>query len=147
MIYLGADHRGFELKARLYQRLVDEGKKVVDLGNDHFDPEDDYVDFAQKVAGAVTEGVENKGILLCGSGVGMDIAANKIKGVRCALAFDALHAKMAREHEDVNIISLPADILDEDKAWEIIKSFLDTPFSLESRHVRRLAKIAKLELL
>ena len=85
MIYLGADHRGFELKEVLKKRLIDEGLEVTDLGNDHLDPNDDYVDYATKVAHAASELAENRGVLLCGSGVGVDIAANKIDGVRCAL--------------------------------------------------------------
>jgi len=145
MIYLGADHRGFELKEKLYKRLSDEGFEVTDLGGDHLDPGDDYVDFAFKVASSVIQLPDNKGILICGSGVGMAIAANKVKGIRCALVFDLAKAKQAREHLDANIISLPVDFLDEEAAWEIVKTFLTTAFSREERHIRRLKKIKEFE--
>lgn len=145
MIYIGADHRGFELKQRLYQRLLDEGFEATDLGSNHLDPSDDYVDFAQKVGKAVVGDEKNRGILLCGSGAGVDMVANKIDGVRSALVFDALRARQAREHEDANVIALPADVLDEETAWEIVKTFLETPFSGEARHLRRLEKMAEVE--
>lgn len=145
MIYLGADHRGFELKGRLYRRLLDEGYEVTDLGNDHFDPADDYVDFAQKVAEAVVNDPKNKGIILCGSGAGVDMTANKIDGVRSALVPDVQRAKQAREDEDANILSLSADTLDEENAWEIVRTFLETPFSGETRHLRRLQKLEEVE--
>lgn len=145
MIYLGADHRGFELKQRLFKRLQDEGYEVTDLGNDHLDPGDDYVDFANSVAQAVTSFPENKGVVLCGSGVGVDIVANKIDGIRCALVDNPQIAKQSREHEDANIIALPADILDEEKAFEIVKIFLTTEFSEEARHLRRLEKLKEVE--
>lgn len=146
MIFIGGDHRGFELKQRLYKRLVDEGYKITDLGNDHLDPQDDYVDFAHKVADAVANDPDvNRGILLCGSGAGVDIVANKVPNVRSALVFDVARAKQAREHEDANVISLPADTLDEASSWEIIQIFLETPFSTEARHVRRLDKLGEVE--
>lgn len=145
MIYLGADHRGYELKTRLFKKLIDEGYEVTDLGNDHPDPNDDYVDFAQKVAEAVVNEPKNVGILFCGSGAGVDIVANKFDGIRSALVFDTQRAKQAREDDDANIISLPADILDEEKALEIIKIFLETKFSSEERHKRRLQKLQEIE--
>lgn len=145
MIYLGSDHRGFELKTALIKRLEDEGYQLTDLGNDHLDPNDDYVDFAKKVALATSQDHENRGILLCGSGAGVDIVANKIPGIRSALVFDLPRAVQAREHEDVNVLSLPADILDEEKAFEIVKSFLQTEFSGEERHKRRLLKLDEVE--
>ncbi len=145
MVYLGADHRGFELKKRLKKRLIDEGFNITDLGNDLLNPSDDYVDFAQKVAEATVGDPKNRGIILCGSGAGVDMVANKIDGVRCALAFDVPRAVQARKHEDANVISLPADILDEESAYEISKAFLTTEFSGESRHIRRLEKMEEIE--
>lgn len=145
MIYIGSDHRGFELKERLKRRLVDEGYEVTDLGNDRLDPQDDYVDFAKKVAKAVVQDPENRGVLLCGSGAGVDIVANKFHGVRSALVFDLPRAVQAREHEDVNVISLPADTLDEEGAYEVVKAFLKTEFSGEERHRRRLEKLEDVE--
>lgn len=145
MVFLGADHRGFELKERLKKRLIDEGFDVTDLGNDHLDESDDYVDFAHKVAEATVGLPENRGILLCGSGAGVDIVANKIDGVRSALVFDVPRAVQARQHEDANVISLPADTLDEESAYEISKAFLTTDFSGDDRHIRRLEKIEEVE--
>lgn len=145
MIFIGADHRGFELKERLKKRLVDLGLEITDLGNNHLDPGDDYVDFAHKVADAVVENPGSLGILLCGSGAGVDIVANKIDGIRSALVFDVPRAKQAREHEDANVISLPADTLDEETAYQIVETFLNTSFSDEQRHIRRLEKLEEVE--
>ncbi len=146
MIYLGSDHRGFELKQRIYKRLIDQGLKITDLGNDHLDPSDDYVDFADQVAEAVLESPgEYRGILFCGTGVGVDIVANKHDGIRCALVSDVKTVIQSREHEDINVLALPADILDEESSFEVIQAFLDTEFSGQERHIRRLEKIQELE--
>lgn len=145
MIFLGADHRGFELKGRLKKRLLDEGYDITDLGNDHLDPQDDYVIFAHKVADAVVNDPANRGVILCGSGAGVDMVANKVEGIRSALVFDVPRAKQAREHEDANVISLPADTLGEELAWEIVKTFLTTEFSAEERHERRLQEMEEVE--
>lgn len=145
MIFIGADHRGFLLKERLKKRLLDAGFKVIDLGNDHFDQGDDYVDFAEKVARSTTASINNRGIILCGSGAGVDMVANKITGIRSALVFDTVRARQAREHENANVLSLSADVLDEKKAWSIVEVFLKTPFSGQVRHVRRLKKMEDLE--
>lgn len=145
MIYLGSDHRGFELKRRLYKKLLDAGFMAVDLGNDHLDPGDDFVEYAKKVADAVIQDRENIGIILCGSGVGVDMVANKIPGIRSALVCDVPRARQAREDEDANVLSLPADTLDEETAWEIVQAFLATPFSNKERHLRRLEKIKEVE--
>lgn len=144
-IFLASDHRGFNLKESLKKKLIEGNYLVEDLGNDQLDPGDDYVDFAKKVGEKVVSNQDSLGILLCGSGAGMDMAANKIEGIRAALAFDSIRAKQARLHENANIISLPADILDEEKAWSIVKVFLTTPFSKIPRHIRRLKKISELE--
>ena len=146
MIFLGADHRGFELKEKLKTHLIDEGFEVTDLGNDHLDQSYDYVNFAHKVADAVTNDPQNRGIILCGSGAGVDMVANKITGVRSALVFDLPRARQAREHEDANVISLPADTLDEEDAFKIVKAFLTTEFNEEEeRHKRRLEEMEKVE--
>lgn len=145
MIFIGADHRGFELKEVIFQRLKDEGYELTDLGNSYLDPNDDYVDYAQKVAEAVSQDPHGRGIILCGSGAGVDMVANKVDGVRSALVFDIRRAKQAREHEDANVISLPADVLDPEVAFEIVKLFLETPFNEEERHVRRLQKMEQIE--
>lgn len=145
MIFIGADHRGFELKEKLKQHLTDEGFETIDLGNDHLDENDDYVVFAEKVARAVVGDENNYGIILCGSGAGVDMVANKINGVRSALVFDEPRARQAREHEDANVISLPADTLDGEEAFRIVKAFLTTEFSGEERHERRLEEMEEVE--
>ena len=144
-IYLGADHRGFNLKEEIKVKLLDGNFNVFDLGNTELDPNDDYVDFASKVAKSVSEDEVSRGILICGSGAGVDIVANKFKGIRSALAFDLNRVKQSREHEDANILSLPADVLDIDLAWEMVQAFLETPFSNEKRHLRRINKIKELK--
>lgn len=145
MIYIGADHRGFELKEELKRRLTNDGIEVEDLGNETLDPADDYVDYAKAVAQTVANDSESKGILICGSGVGVDMAANKVKGARSCLVFDQKRAIQSREHEDANILCLGSDILIADDAYEIVKVFIQTPFSGEERHIRRLNKLKELE--
>ena len=148
MIYLGADHRGFKLKEALKALLKEEGYEFEDLGNTVHDPNDDYPDFAVKVAEKVSENPkENKGVLLCGSGVGMDIVANKFKGVRSALVWvdDEALVKQSRQHDDSNVLSLPADHLTGEHAKKIVKLWLETPFLEAERHQRRVQKIEELE--
>lgn len=148
MIYLGADHRGFKLKEKLKTFLKGENYEFEDLGNTVLDPSDDYPDFAAKVAEKVSENPkENRGILLCGSGVGMDIVANKFKGVRSALVWSAEEAlvKQSRQHDDSNVLSLPADYLTEEQVRGIVKLWLETPFLGVERHIRRIQEIKALE--
>ncbi len=145
MVFIGADHRGFELKQRLIRRLQDEGFEITDLGDKNLNPQDDYVDFARNVAQAVLNDPKNKGVLLCGSGAGVDMVANKIDGIRSALVSDVPRAVQAREHENANVLSLPADTLDEETAFSIVKAFLTTQFSHEPRHERRLEKMEQIE--
>ncbi len=141
MIYVGADHGGFEYKEKIKSYFDGEGIAYDDLGNVRLDPDDDYPDIAKRVAQKVTEHVDNKGILLCRSGVGMDIVANKHPGVRAVLGFNAEQVKRARGDEDVNILSIPSDYMEFDDAIRLIKAFMETPFSGEDRHVRRMKKI------
>ena len=146
MIYLAADHRGFALKEALKRHLAARGSDVVDVGNNVPDPDDDYGDFAARVAEKVSEKpTEDRGRLICGSGHGMDIAANKFRGVRATLCWNAEVAKQSREHEDANVLVLARDWVSEDDAAAIVDAWLDTPFSGEERHLRRLGKIAKIE--
>lgn len=145
MIYIGADHRGFSLKQKLFQRLKAQGFDVCDLGNDRLDPDDDYPDFAKKVAEATASSAKNKGIILCGSGEGVNMVANKIPRIRAALGFNIRVTKQAREHENANVLALPAGELDLESAWEITKTFLTTPFSEEFRHARRVQEIKELD--
>ena len=146
IIYIGADHRGFYLKEELKRELKKDGYEVVDLGNAESDQNDDYPDFAravaEKVAGA---GNEVRGILICSSGIGVDIAANKFDGVRSVLAMSAEHARAGRNDDDVNILSLASDFTAPGDAHAIARAFLATPFDGEERRVRRLNKIAAIE--
>lgn len=146
IIYLASDHRGFKLKETLKEYLVRSGYTVHDLGNDHYDENDDYPDFAIRVAGKVSEDfVNNKGILLCGSGIGVDIVANKFKNIRSSLVFSPDHAYMARNHNDANVLALPAAYLEDEEAKKIVGVWLQTPFSEEERYKRRLNKIKELK--
>jgi len=146
MIYIGADHRGYKLKETLKIYLKELGLVCEDLGATELIPDDDYPDYAlavaQKVAGNPDE---NLGILICGSGVGVDIVANKIENIRSALCFDVEQAKTSRNDDNTNILSLPADFISEDLAKEIVKIWLETPFSGDERHARRIEKIRKIE--
>lgn len=148
MIYLGADHLGFELKEKLKTFLEKEGYEFEDLGNAIHDPDDDYPDFGAAVARRVAESPsENRGILLCATGVGMNMVANKLKGIRSAVIWEADEEliRCSRKHNDANVLSLPAEYLSEGQMKEIVKLWLETPFSGEERHVRRLKKVESLE--
>ena len=142
MIYLGADHRGFELKEEIKKFLANKKYQFEDTGNFDYDPNDDYTDFAKLVAQKVSEKPDgNKGILICGSGVGVDITANKFHGVRSALADDIATAKQSREHDDTNVLSLPSEEVDFELAKKIITIWLETPFSNGEKYKRRIGKI------
>lgn len=143
-IFIGADHRGYNLKEMLKAKLMKEGNDVVDMGGTG-DPADDYPDFAEKVAKAVSDDPEAKGILICGSGVGVNIVANKFKGVRASLIFDQKQGHDSRADEDPNVLTLSADYTSEGNARAIVDAWLATPFSGAERHVRRIGKIAKIE--
>jgi len=144
MIFLGADHGGFELKNKVREWLAEWGEEFKDLGNKVYDKEDDYPDYAIAVAKEVAKG-DNKGILFCRSAAGMVIAANKVTGVRAVAAFDKESAQHSREHNDANVLVLSGDWLDEEKARQIAKVWLNTKFTQEERHVRRLNKIKEIE--
>lgn len=143
MIYLGADHRGYKVKEEIKKYLEGLGEPYQDLGNEIFDPKDDYPDFTQKVASRVSQNPKNKGILFCGSAIGMAIFANKFKGVRAAQCFNEKMAKLSRSHNDANILCISADFMPLAKIKRIVKIWLKTEFSQEERHKRRLAKIRK----
>ncbi|MEX2053717.1 MAG: RpiB/LacA/LacB family sugar-phosphate isomerase [Patescibacteria group bacterium] len=148
MIYLGTDHRGFELKEKIKGWLTEWGKEFEDLGNTVLDSDDDYPDFAAQVARRVAEDPErSRGIVLCGSGVGVDVTANKIKGVRSALVWkdDEALVQQSRRHDGSNVLSLPADHLSEEQVQKIVKVWLETPGPNEERHLRRIGKISALE--
>lgn len=148
-IYIGADHRGFELKEKIKKWLVEWGHEVSDMGAHAFDPHDDYTLYAQKVASVVGDKDKEKdkvlGVLLCGSGVGVNIVANKLDGVRAGIGKSAEQVKVAREDDDMNILVIAADFTSEEEAKEMTKSFLETKFDKEARHKRRLSDIEKIE--
>ncbi len=140
-VYIGADHRGFNLKEKLKVWLKKKGYEVVDVGAYEFNEEDDYPDFGEKVAKEIAGNREERGILLCGSGHGMDITANRFKEVRSILGFNLEVVKQGRLHEDANVLSLPADWVDEELAKEMVRMFLETEFFGEARHRRRIEKL------
>ena len=143
-IYIGADHRGFELKEKIKKWFTKKKISFVDLGDTKLRPADDYPLYAAKVANAV---IKNKsvGILICGSAQGVCIAANKIKGIRAIVPFNPKDAVMGRRDEDANILCLSGIFFTLMNAKKMIGLFLNTPFSGEARHVRRINKIKKLE--
>lgn len=146
VIYIGADHKGFDLKESVKGFLKDKGYQVEDMGNLTRDPQDHYPDFASAVAKKVLSNYESaRGILICGSGVGMDIAANKFKNIRAGLALNPNHAFDAKNDDDTNVLVLAADYTTPDVAKKIIITWLTTPFSGESAHVERLKRIEGIE--
>lgn len=145
VVYLGSDHAGFEMKEKLKAFLNKKKIKFEDLGSFVLDEGDDYPDYAFKVAEAVSADSESKGILLCGSGVGMAIAANKVKGIRAAEAYDVKTAKLSREHNDANVLALSGWNTGFDKITKIVDAFLKTKFSGVERHKRRIRKIMDYE--
>lgn len=145
MIFLGTDHRGYELKEKIKFWLSGWGYEYEDMGAHEYNKDDDYPDFAIAVAEKVTANPDNKGILICGSGIGVAIAANKIKGIRAGTAVKPEQVKASVNDEDLNILAISADYIGEAEAQEIIKTFLDTKFSGAERHIRRVNKIKELE--
>ncbi|PSH04789.1 MAG: ribose 5-phosphate isomerase B [Acidobacteria bacterium] len=142
-IALGADHAGYLLKDRIRQFVKDCGHQVIDEGTNTSDSVD-YPDYARKVAEDVASGQVERGILVCGSGIGMAIAANKVPGIRAANIVSNYEAQMSREHNDLNVLTLGARILDENAAKQIVQVWLTTPFS-GGRHSGRLEKIHEIE--
>ncbi len=146
MIYLGADHGGFAMKEKLKSWLTQQGQEWQDMGAAYLDHDDDYPVFAAKVAQAVGSGhLKDRGVLLCRSGGGMVIAANKFPNVRAVSCIDETMAAHGREHNNANVIVLSADFVPELRIYHILETFLATPFSQHRRHERRLAQIAEFE--
>lgn len=144
MIALGSDHAGFALKQQLKEHLTERHIEFKDYGT--FDEEScDYPDFAEKTCEGVLGGDCTLGILVCGTGIGMSMAANKIKGIRAAACSDYFSAKFTREHNDANILCLGARVIGQGLACELVDVFLDTPFSNGANHIRRINKINTLE--
>ena len=144
-IAIGGDHNGFEYKERFRQMLEDRENEVVDVGPYRLDPDDDYPDFAIAVGTALQEGRADKGILICGSGVGASIAAAKMLGIRAAVCHDTYSAHQGVEHDDMNVLCMGSKVIGAETAREIIEAFVSASFSGEERHRRRLGKVAVLE--
>jgi len=145
MIYLASDHGGFKLKEVIEKHLRDKGGDVIDLGPNKLDPTDDFPDFVIPLAHKVAENPENLGIVLCRNGVGVEVAANKVDGIRAALSWDPKHAASTRADDNSNVLALPADYLDEKKALDVLEAWLSTTYAGEERFDRRLDKIKKEE--
>jgi ribose 5-phosphate isomerase B len=142
-IAIGSDHRGFEVKRRIATVLQQLGHEVQDVGT-HSKDSVDYPDYALPVALAVSEGRAQRGVLICGTGIGMCIAANKVKGVRAAPCHDSITAEMSRRHNDANVLSLSADLLGEELIERMLRIWLETEFE-SGRHARRVEKITRFE--
>jgi len=142
-----ADHAGAALKGELLRRVAEArpDHDLVDLGGDGSDPNDDYPDFAQRIGNAVRDGSVERGILICGSGVGASVAANKIEGVRAAVCHDTYSAHQGVEHDDMNVLTLGARVVGVEPALECALAFLHATFSGEPRHRRRLEKVLAIE--
>ncbi len=147
MIYIGADHGGYKLKEHLKKFLIKENRDFKDLGALKIKKDDDYPDYAAKVAKQVSNNpVGNLGILICRSGQGVCIVANKFKGVRAALVWNTAEAKMSRNDDMTNVLCLPSDYISPHAAENILDAWLETEFSTDSRHMRRVKKISALEI-
>ena len=144
-IAIGADHGGFPLKEELTQTIRAAGHDVRDLGACQYNPADDYPDFALAVARAVVAGEAERGIVVCGSGVGASVAANKVRGARAALCHDSYSARQGVEHDDLNVLCLGARVIGVELAREVVRAYLGAEFSREERHQRRLSKILAAE--
>ena len=144
-IHIGSDHAGLEFKNKIVAHLKSKGHEVTDHGPHNFDPLDDYPVFCIPAAEAVAKDPGSFGIVLGGSGNGEQMAANKVKGIRAALVWSKETAKLAREHNDANVISLGGRMHDEQFCLDLVDTFLNTPFSNDERHIRRISLISKYE--
>lgn len=144
-IAIGADHGGFPLNERIIEELRAGGHEIEDFGTHDGSQPDDYPDYAFKVGEAVREGRAEIGLVICGSGVGASVAANKIRGVRAALCGDTYSAHQSREHDDCNVLCLGARVVGSELAMEIVRAFVRARFTGEARHQRRLAKVIEIE--
>ena len=143
-LVIGSDHAGFPLKEQVRAKLLEEGHEVIDLGAYNCEASD-YPDYAEKVGLAIKRGDAPRGILICGSGAGVDIAANKFRGIRSVLAFSPDQAGAAKADDDTNILALPSDFLELDTAKRIVSVWLQTPVSAGDKYKRRLEKIRTIE--
>src|SRR3989454_10492804 len=144
-IVVGSDHAGFEMKKKIVDFLLEEGDlEVMDVGSYNTDPVD-YPDYAEAVGLAIREGRAERGILICGSGVGASVAANKLPGIRAGLCHDTYSARQGVEHDDMNVLVLGSRVIGAALAHELVRAFIEAEFSGEERHQRRLAKVKSLE--
>jgi RpiB/LacA/LacB family sugar-phosphate isomerase len=144
-VAVGSDHAGFPLKATVIAELQALGHEVLDLGDDGTDPNDDYPDFAKAVSLAVQAQRAERGVLICGSGVGASAAANKVRGIRSALCHDTFSARQGVEDDDMNVLALGARVIGPALAKELVQAYMTAKFSGLERHVRRLGKITAME--
>ena len=144
-IFIGADHRGYELKEKIAKWLFDMEYPYQDLGATHFDPHDDYTKYAEDVASLVAKTEGARGVLLCGSGVGVDVIANKFDGVRASIGKSVFQVEAGRNDDDMNILVIAADFTDERDTKAMLIAFLETKFSGKARYERRLQEIAEIE--
>ena len=144
-IAIGADHGGYPLNERIIEELGRAGHELIDFGTHDASIPDDYPDYAKQVAETVQSGAADIGILVCGSGVGAAVAANKLRDIRAALCGDTYSARQSREHDDCNVLCLGARVVGVELALEIVRAFVAARFTGEERHRRRLAKIQALE--
>lgn len=144
-VYLGSDHAGFELKADLVGRLREQGHDVHDVGPARLDPADDYPPYCLNTAARTVADPGSLGVVIGGSGNGEQISANKVPGIRAALAWSPETARLARQHNDANVLAIGARMHTADEAWQIVSPFVATAFSGEERHARRIAAVAAYE--
>ena len=144
-VAIGADHAGYDLKEAIAEQLAGDGHEAVDVGAHEFDPLDDYPDFAIAVGEKVRSGHADRGIIVCGSGVGSCVAANKLKGVRASVCHDTYSAGQGVEHDDLNVLCLGGRIVGISLASALVRAFLDASYSAEGRHARRLGKVLDAE--
>jgi ribose 5-phosphate isomerase B len=144
-IVIGADHAGFDLKQEVSQHLKELGHEIVDIGTHEPNQPDDYPDFAKLVARQVQSGSVERGVLICGSGVGASVAASKFKGIRAAICHDHYSARQGVEHDDMNVLVLGSRVIGSSNAIDLVDAYVGAKFSGEERHVRRLAKVKSFE--
>jgi ribose 5-phosphate isomerase B len=145
-IALAADHGGFDMKEQLIERLRKVGHEVIDFGASSSDPSDDYPDFVVPLARAVADGEVERGIVICGSGVGASVAVNKVKGIRAGLCHDHYSVRQGVEDDNMNILCLGGRVMGIEVAWDHAQTFFSATFSGAERHRRRLSKVARLEV-
>ena len=145
IVAFGCDHAGFPLRPRILRAIADAGHEILDCGARQLIPDDDYPDYARAVGTAVTDGRAERGVIVCGSGVGVSVAASKIPGIRAAMCHDTYSARQGVEHDAMNILTLGARVVGEELAAELVAAFLGARFTGAERHRRRLGKVEAIE--